>query len=90
MSSQSDRVDTILRQLHETERDRRLVAASRPTPDRWEHNTLANRVRELVGQVDVADLRALTLRLVVDRLNGDKWPRCGGCGKPDYLGEAAR
>lgn len=90
MSSQSDRVDTILRQLHETEHQRRQVAASGATPDHGRHNTLANQVREQVGQIPTADLRSLVLRMVVDSLNGAMWNRCEGCGKPDYLGEAKR
>ncbi len=90
MSSQSDRVDTILRQLHEAEHARRQVATSGPTPDHARHNALANEVRAQVGQVATADLRSLVLRLVVDGVNGGKWSRCDLCGKPDYLGEAKR
>nr|WP_221374374.1 hypothetical protein [Actinoplanes polyasparticus] len=88
MSSQSDRVDTILRELHEAELNRRQVATSGPMPDHAQHNVLANQVREQVGRIAVADLRSLVLRLVVDGVNGDKWSRCTWCGKPDYLGEA--
>lgn len=90
MSSQSDRVDTILRQLHEAERDRRLVAASGPTPNHIRHNELANQIRAQVGQLSTPDLRSTLIRMVVSSLNGDMWARCEGCGRPDFLGEAKR
>lgn len=89
MSAQSDRVDTILRQLHELEHDRRHVAASGPAPDHARHNDLANEVRNLIGELSAPDLRAALIRMVVDGLNGAKWPRCDGCGRPTYLGVAA-
>lgn len=88
-TGQTDRIDTILRQLHESERDRRLVAASGATPNHGRHNTLANEIRQQVGAMSTADLRSLALRMIVDSLNGSKWRRCEGCGRPDYLGEAA-
>jgi predicted nucleic acid-binding Zn ribbon protein len=87
-TSQQDRIDTILRQLHEAERERRQVAASGPTPDSVRHSHLANLVREQIGQLPAADLKSLALRMVVDTVNGDKWSRCHGCGRPDYLGQA--
>jgi len=40
MTSQTDRVDTILRQLHEAEHERRQVAASGERPDRERPNYL--------------------------------------------------
>ncbi len=88
MSSQSDRVETILRELHEAERDRRHVAASGPEPDAKRHSDLAEQIRNQIGQMPAADVRALALRMVVDTLNGGMWSRCKSCGKPDYLGPA--
>lgn len=87
-TSQQDRIDTILRQLHEAEHERRQVAASGPTPDRVRHSDLANLVREQIGQLPPGDLKSLALRMVVDTINGDKWARCDNCGRPDYLGQA--
>ncbi len=88
MSGQADRVDTILRQLHELEHERRLVAASGAAPDHARHNQLANQVRDLIGTMLVPDLRSTLIRMVVDGLNGAKWPRCDGCNRPTYLGVA--
>jgi hypothetical protein len=87
-TGQRDRVHTVLRQLHETEHERRLVATSGAKPDAARHSDLANQVRELIGGLSTADVRSLALRMVVDSLNGSMWPRCDGCGRPTYLGEA--
>lgn len=88
MSSQSDRVDTILRQLHEAERDRRLVARGGPNHNFAQHNVLANQIRDQIGQLSTPDLRSVLIRMVVTSLNGNMWARCESCGRPDYLGEA--
>lgn len=89
MTSQTDRVDTILRQLHEAEHERREVASSGGRPDRERHNHLANEIRRIVGNIETGDLRSIVTVMVVSSLNGAKWPRCGECGRPSYLGEAA-
>ena len=89
MTSQSDRVDTILRRLHEAEHERRQVAVSGERPDRERHNHLANATRDIISEISTPDLRSLITVMVVDGLNGKRWPRCDGCGRPTYLGEAA-
>jgi predicted nucleic acid-binding Zn ribbon protein len=90
VNAQSDRIDTVLRQLHETEHLRRRVATSSPEPDTERHSLLASKVRNQIDQLAPGDLKSLTLRMVVDTLNGNRWDRCEGCGRPDYLGEARR
>ncbi len=87
-SSQSDRIDTILRELHEAENALRAASTNGPEPDGALHNDLANRIRNQIGEMSHGDLKSLALRMVVHDVNGSKWDRCDGCNRPTYLGEA--
>lgn len=87
-SSQSDRVDTLLRELHESENALRHASTNGPEPDAGLHSELANKIRTQIGEMSHGDLKSLALRMVVNGVNGAKWNRCTWCGKPDYLGEA--
>ncbi len=87
-TSQSDRIDTALRELHEAEHALRHASSSGPEPDAALHSELANKIRNQIGGMPHGDLKSLALRMVVNGVNGAKWNRCTWCGKPDYLGEA--